>query len=428
LVGKTSTSQDIEKEELVNTVPGLVPENETSVASGTMTSLWTRVRSPNVGVFGSSLRAVAALGPDLAWAVGSWTPSPESERTLTQRWDSSAWQNVDSPNANARVNVLLGVAAATPTRLWAVGYSAADADTDQTTLLLLAGDGSSWTAEPVEAPGRSSDLAAVTMIDDNEGWAVGSFTDGDSGLRRALVLHLSGGVWEKVTVPDAGLRAVRLTGVSGRAADDVWAVGFSDTGAGDEVATILHWDGKAWLELSGPKPVEGTQTVLWGVTAHASDEAWAVGYTYPTRTEAEKTMCTFAMRWSGRVWTVVPSPTDRGTQLRSVTAAGPGVWSVGYQQTSLGEIEMVLTFDGLRLSRELLPPPDLPGGPRPNPSNVTGTALSSVAADAGQLWTVGWKGVTSPPPQEFGGLTPPPSDPPPVAAELTQTNVLTRKV
>ncbi len=57
------------------------------------------------------------------------------------------------------------------------------------------------------------------------------------------------GCWE--TIPSAGGDV--LYGVSGRAADDVWAAGYTNVATGT-AGLIQHWDGNQWHLLPSPNP------------------------------------------------------------------------------------------------------------------------------------------------------------------------------
>ncbi|HSO34798.1 MAG TPA: hypothetical protein VLT33_19825, partial [Labilithrix sp.] len=59
-----------------------------------------------------------------------------------------------------------------------------------------------------------------------------------------------------------------IYGITGFAANDVWAVGSG--------GVVLHFDGKAWLRVTVPvaKPAEDDLFAIWG---SAPDDLWIVG-------------------------------------------------------------------------------------------------------------------------------------------------------
>jgi hypothetical protein len=76
---------------------------------------WTSVPPGSVAV----LTDVAAPGADDVWAVG-WRVGNQGNRTVTIRWDGNAWIPARSIGANGAA--FNGVAAFSPTRMWAVGF------------------------------------------------------------------------------------------------------------------------------------------------------------------------------------------------------------------------------------------------------------------------------------------------------------------
>ena len=128
-----------------------------------------------------------------------------------------------------------------------------------------------------------------------------------------------------VASPNGDPEGSFLRGVAGVAADDVWAVGYT-VHHDEETATpsptplaqahrepeqrehpnhgfealLLHWDGTAWTHEEGPELPE--QHFLRAVTAVASDDIWAVGYS------GDSVPHTLVEHWDGTEWSTVPSP------------------------------------------------------------------------------------------------------------------------
>ena len=69
-----------------------------------------------------------------------------------------------------------------------------------------------------------------------------------------------------------------LLGVRAVAANDAWAVGFSDTNASQSAyhLLVLHWDGSTWTVAKTPT-FTGNSTLY--AVAGTSRELWAVGST-----------------------------------------------------------------------------------------------------------------------------------------------------
>jgi hypothetical protein len=103
-----------------------------------------------------------------------------------------------------------------------------------------------------------------------------------------------------------------LSGVSGHAANDVWAVG---------VKGILHWDGAQW-SISTTEFHE-----LKGVSAVAADDVWAVG-------------TNGIIHWDGTGWSTVPSP-GTGFLNSLVGVSATNVWAVGSTSNTMVEQTLV---------------------------------------------------------------------------------------
>ncbi len=81
---------------------------------------WKVQPSPN-GNRDSLLNDIAASSASDAWAVGTYNNSSGAEKTLTEHWDGQRWSISPSPNPSPTADALIGVAAASPTDVLAVG-------------------------------------------------------------------------------------------------------------------------------------------------------------------------------------------------------------------------------------------------------------------------------------------------------------------
>jgi len=93
---------------------------------------WCRVASPNVGTQANSLHGVTTISPADAWAVGSYNAAAGGTYTLIEHWNGTTWSRVKSPNPSVPYlyNYLTGVAAKSPSSVWAVGNYAAKTGQD----------------------------------------------------------------------------------------------------------------------------------------------------------------------------------------------------------------------------------------------------------------------------------------------------------
>ncbi len=182
------------------------PENDTSrtLAARFDGSSWKASSTPSVGNGANQLNGVLALAPNDVWAVGFSTPVPPPTQaatlTLIEHFDGTKWTVVPSPNVGPKSiyqsNRLFGLAANSPTDIWAFGsFFASDGSGHQMTLLLH-WDGTSWTIAPCPNPTNGvflSDLLFAGVVPSpGNVWLVG---DKDIPPHSdTLVLHTTAGV------------------------------------------------------------------------------------------------------------------------------------------------------------------------------------------------------------------------------------------
>lgn len=191
----------------------------------------------------------------------------------------------------------------------------------------------------VTAPQVGKDrLNDVHALAANDVWAVG---DTDSIF--TLTEHWNGAEWSVIPSPNASGTANVLKGVDGVSPNDVWAVGTTMLAVDKSQALILRWDGGAWNIIPGPA-LEAPHN-LEKVAVFASNDVWAVGAM--TENGIQKNL---ALHWDGVTWQVVPTPNSHATfnALYNVAAVSPNdVWAVG---TS------ILHWDGAQWSMSYIDP------------------------------------------------------------------------
>ncbi|HUS14661.1 MAG TPA: S-layer homology domain-containing protein [Chloroflexia bacterium] len=289
---------------------------------------WTLVPSPNGGSGGANrLQGVTALAADDAWAVGDYAGA-SGRQTLIEHWDGSTWAIVASPNPGTQ-NYLNAVTAVAADDIWAVGNSIG---TGGQGTLLLHWNGSTWSVVPglPPSPYYGRNLLAVSAAAANDVWAVGTIDD--AVYPNTLILHWNGSGWSQVASPSPGVQYVdTLTGVTALATNNAWAVGYNSFNGVLRNLT-LHWDGTAWSVVSSPNVGAGAN-MLNAVAASSGSEVWAVGAFTATVTQ------TLALRWSGSTWGIAnpPSPGAGGAGLSGVAIyPGSDLWAVGEQRAASG--------------------------------------------------------------------------------------------
>lgn len=162
----------------------------TAWAVGTLILHWDGTSwqvQPSPG--GSDLSAVAATSPTNAWAVGL-----DNFHPLILHWDGASWQAQPTPNPGpTHTYNLRGVAATSATNAWAVGYASLGGGRART--VVLHWNGTVWRVDnKAPSPGSSAALYGVAATSPTNVWAVGSYRKG--GVNRTLALHWNGTSWK----------------------------------------------------------------------------------------------------------------------------------------------------------------------------------------------------------------------------------------
>ncbi|MFH2005157.1 MAG: hypothetical protein ABI333_01090 [bacterium] len=268
---------------------------------------WSTVVNP-VSPTGERLNGVWGSGPKDVWAVG--------HKGVILRWNGTAWRRVSSP-ATENLRAVWGRG---PKDVWAVGDDGVS----------LRWNGRTWSVVPTRIAGQ---LRAVWGVGPKEVWAVG---EGGTTLR------WNGSAW---TCLSSGFLLGEIKGMYG-VGSNLWVVGDRGVirwngkqwsldfkgetylkavhGSGPRnILAIgswgkyLHYDGRAWKAVPGPKKVS-----LRDMWTGGPKDAWAVG---------EKGTI---LRWDGARWSSAPSGTK--VLLRGIWGSGPQhVWAVGDKGTLL---------------------------------------------------------------------------------------------
>ncbi|WP_461033196.1 hypothetical protein [Streptomyces mayteni] len=298
----------------------------------------------------ASINSVSASGTDRAWSSGTrWIDGMPDGVMLT--WRHGAWREDTAPGL-PDVDTWYSVAAAGRHDVWAYGWSWLGEDPGEA---LAHYDGRSW--EQVALPDNAShtfgELAAVP----GRIWLAG-----DQRLST-----YARGTWQTTELPTG--RSVRQ--VHARSANDAWAVGADYAGLGaDPVA--LHWDGRAWRDVSPTLP--GLR--LTDVYVESARSVWA------TATSADDWFTSHVLHWDGRTWRDTSGPVT-GIEAQAVSADGHGrAWMAGNPEGWEGP-PLYWRYDGHRWTR--VAGPAVPDGIT---QSYEVTALAPIAR-TGRFWSVG---------------------------------------
>lgn len=295
---------------------------------------WNIVTSPSPGSAKNTLAAIAAVASNDIWAVGYWQSPPTEQQTLTEHWDGTAWRVVTSPNSsnpNAIWDALAGVTAISTNDVWAAG-SYYDSSTLGYVSMTEHWNGTSWSLVP-DPPTIGGLLMATASVGPSDVWAVGRDTFGVHGTAE----HWNGTDWSAVSLPTwTGGSQYSLYGVGAAGANDVLAVGDGIVQSGQFQPVALHWNGTAWTFSTTPT-LSGNSAMESVAYLPGTQQAWAVGDIGGSSTNS----VTLIERWNGTALTLVPSPNVPGAYtngLFGVSAdAALDAWAVGvFAQTNGG--------------------------------------------------------------------------------------------
>jgi hypothetical protein len=156
---------------------------------------WTRIDTQTQI---DSMGSVTALSPTDVWAVGAVIEAydengnPTDSRAAIEHWDGSQWQEVPSPDprpGGQGISGLSGVAAISPTDIWAVGLPGSGRP-EFTNTLTEHWDGTSWSIIPSPDPTPDEDgVFGVTALSDGTVVAVGTQVDTDRNQFTPLILQ-----------------------------------------------------------------------------------------------------------------------------------------------------------------------------------------------------------------------------------------------
>lgn len=330
----------------------------------------TQVAAVQPGTLNNILAAVSADAANDVWAVGysQNTTGTTYDLPLIEHWDGKHWNNV-SPGSVLGVGnySLLGVKVFPPQvvgglpDVWAVGYYTDASGNGQTVLEHSTDGGQTW-QETTEGAGF---LYAIDGTSANDIWAAGTTPN-----EFALTLHYTNN-WTIILNPTS--LGTQLLGVSARTPTDVWAVGTGPSGK----AFTMHWNG-TWTIETAPSPGP-TSNAIWGVTAVAANDVWAVG-----RSDSAPDNAGFVIHWNGSAWSSTPIQFKDGTDLFGIAAlSSTNIWAVGsYFDTTNNTITALIehTSDGGVTWQQVAPA---------NIQSINQFAGIAINPQNGNVWAVG---------------------------------------
>lgn len=280
--------------------------------------------APAQGISGCAAKAISANLPqnamlsDLAmtsaddgWAVGSLrdTATLGTAGSLLLHYHQCHW----APSGASLPNVQLdSIAMASATDGWAVGGS--DSGDEK---LLLHYTGGHW--QRVAVPGLDAQpgvLSQVRMLPTGEGWLIFTHNKNMQGQLTYSLYHYARGGWSAVDAPIASITDIAPVGP-----DEAWAVG--TVTAGGQSYVLAHYQAGQWTTT--PVPVGGAY--IGELRMLSPRDGWAMGI-FPSQSNvlAEATPC--LLHYDGTEWRQVQVPVSPRAQQVEMLSDDDG-WAFG---------------------------------------------------------------------------------------------------
>jgi hypothetical protein len=304
----------------------------------------------------------------------------------TIHFDGTTWTAFSAPMIKGDNNSFLqGVVDISPTLAWAAGNVTDGAHSGQ---VIEKWNGTKWSLFPGPKFGKKerANVFAMTSSSEDDVWAIGSLVNLGTGLVSSLFEHWNGAAWTATTVESNNQF---LFGASADAANDAWAVGFN--GSDSITTSAMHWDGTNWKRVATPNVGEGTNK-LNAVLALAPSDVWAVGFSTPVAPPKQVATLTLIEHFDGTSWAVVPSPNvgpnsaNQSNRLLGLTAnSANDIWAFGSYFPADGsghQMTLLLHWDGTRWAVASSPSPTKGGFP-------CDLLWAGVVPSPGNVWILG---------------------------------------
>jgi hypothetical protein len=318
------------------------------------------------------LESISASSADDMWSVGA----------STIHYDGQAWSAFPAPDMTGTgTSLLTGVADVSPTNVWAVGYINFQVIGQYESAIVEHFDGTSWTifSSPQFPPPDIASLNSVTAVSTNDIWAGGELFEDPYAF--PLLEHFDGNSWTQFQPP---VTDCDVWGISADATNDGWAVG-STLGGG---TCALHYDGSAWMNVQSPDQCCGYNE-LNGVVALAPDNVWAAGWYVQSPTD-DRPLLTLVEHWNGSTWEIVPSPNvgeggKDSSRLRGIFGASANdIWAVGESTVIASDASSTLVLHWNGTGWKIVPSPST------KYKNILNDDLDGgIAIPHGDIWMVG---------------------------------------
>jgi IPT/TIG domain len=346
------------------------------------------------------------------------TPRSAANPNAAAATCDTTWQRVDAVNGPGD-DVLGAVSGTSAKDIWGVGWTTAVLQQGPSRTLTEHWNGTSWStvASPSATLSDNNLLVGVSSSGTGDVWAVGGYVrtrdSGGNAIYSTLAEHYDGSTWITVGLPGLGAGTNVFNGVSALASNDAWAVGTqAPAGQGRLTTLIEHWNGISWSVVASPNAGSGNNS-LNDIVALAPNNIWAVGYYRPANGSGSY-RDTLILHWNGSSWARIASPnkvSGLDNTLYAVSGSSANdVWVVGAyarppdnDPSTADYVDQTLVLHWNGVSWAIIPSPN-PGTPPAAFGNPGGNQdlFGVVSRASNDAWAVGsWAYVP-----EGQGVTP----------------------
>ena len=305
-----------------------------AVRAGAAAPTWTIVPSAQpAGAPIGGPRAISCTSPTACLAVGAVFPQHSMP---PQKWNGSDWVSVAPPSLQGTQLVSLSCPIATS--CFGVGSQVVNGDYRT---LIERWDGAALAA--VSSPNvaaRDNRLLSVSCVSTTSCFAVGYSSRRNFIDALTLIEHWDGNAWTIVASPDPTPPTAELHGVSCSSDTNCFAVGLRDGTSGEGQLTFAErWNGTTWSIVPTPNDSHAIYSVLEGVSCPSAGSCFAAGWYQAKNTLAAHSVIE---RWNGTSWSLVASPIPKDstrTLLSSVSCASDTrCFAAGYAITDVDQV------------------------------------------------------------------------------------------
>ena len=346
--------------------------------------VWSMVPSPSpqFAAGGGLMDAVCPTSGGCL-AVGYYSDSfSEFSEPFVGHSNGASWALVPAPVPTVSVprlgrGVLAGIACATSTTCFAVGYFYVNGSDYRTLIERWRGTG--WAVESQLSPPGSerSSLSDISCPTSTTCIAVGTYSG--AVRNQTLVERWNGAKWSSLAGANPAVPGQGLAAISCSSASSCFAVGSSSSQANGKTL-IERWNGKTFSLVAGPNPAGATRSGLNGVVCPSATSCFAVGSA--TTGSTQKTLIE---RWNGTSWSIVKSVDPAGqSSLSGISCpSSTSCYAVGSSGLSIRATSLIEQWNGSKWSI-------VTGvGPTPGPLDaITCRSATSCVAVGGYYETV----------------------------------------